>query len=73
MKLLIVSAVAALTATPAAAQGITLGSGKAKEYPYPAEPQYQYPMTDAHGQARAKCPKGQALFQGKCRIVRRVD
>jgi len=42
----------------------------AAQYPYPAEPQYQYPRTD--GRADMKCPKGQRPFQGKCRKTRPV-
>jgi hypothetical protein len=57
------------TLLPAAAQGggLTLGSA-AREYPYPSEPQYQYPVTER----AKKCPKGQAPYQGKCRVVRAV-
>jgi hypothetical protein len=44
----------------------------AREYPYPAEPQYQYPMMDGRGN-RLKCPKGTKPFQGVCRKWRRVD
>ena len=67
-----------LLANAAAAQGVTFGSpgqpkGQPTQHPYPAEPQYQYPFTDGRAQARPKCPKGHALFQGRCRIVRRVD
>jgi hypothetical protein len=32
----------------ATAQGITF-SGGGRDYPYPNEPQYQYPSTDARG------------------------
>ena len=44
-----------------------------REYPYPAEPQYQYPTTDGRSQGRLKCPKGTKPFQGVCRKWRRVD
>lgn len=60
------------TATAAAAQGLTLGFGGPREYPYPANPQYQYPDQREQARAARRCPKGQALFQGKCRIVRPV-
>ncbi len=42
-----------------------------REYPYPNEPQYQYPMQSNRAKAM-KCPRGQAPFQGKCRIIRPV-
>lgn len=38
------------------------------EFPYAANPQYQYPRTD--GRADLKCPAGQKPFQGKCREIR---
>jgi hypothetical protein len=60
------------TALPAAAQGFSAGTGASREYPYPAEPQYQYPVQTERPRVARKCPKGQALFQGKCRIVRPV-
>ena len=44
---------------------------QAREYPYPSEPQYQYPEQTKSKKAM-KCPRGQAPFQGKCRIVRTV-
>jgi len=44
-----------------------------REYPYPSEPQYQYPMMDSRSQGRLKCPKGTKPFQGTCRKWRRVD
>jgi hypothetical protein len=44
-----------------------------REYPYTAEPQYQYPTTDGRSQGRLKCPKGTKPFQGVCRKWRRVD
>jgi hypothetical protein len=66
---IVVLPMASLTA--ASAQGITVGSDR-REHPYPAEPQYQYPSTDQRARAQRNCPKGQALFQGRCRIVRRV-
>ena len=75
---------AALVATttlpvPAAALGgfsvapvYSFDPGSPREYPYPAEPQYQYPIQSQRTKAVRKCPRGQALFQGKCRIVRPV-
>ena len=52
-----------LVATPAFA------SGK-REYPYPSDPQYQYPT---HNDAkRYKCPNSQKVWQGNCRVVRPV-
>ena len=39
----------------------TLGA-HAVQYPYPAEPQYQYPRTDG---GEMKCPKGKRPFLGK--------
>ena len=52
--------------------GITFGNGT--DYPYPNEPQYQYPdpLNDARGKALRKCPQGQALYKGRCRIKVRV-
>lgn len=38
------------------------------EFPYAANPQYQYPRTD--GRTDLKCPAGQQPFQGKCRKIR---
>ena len=46
--------------------------GAPREYPYPAEPQYQYPIQSQRTKAVRKCQRGHALFQGKCRIVRPV-
>jgi len=60
--------IVALAASPAVAFGLTFGPGQPREYSYPSEPQYQYPET----KPRRKCPKGQALWQGRCRIVRPV-
>jgi hypothetical protein len=55
----------------AMAASILLGTltAHAVQYPYPAEPQYQYPRTDGRDM---KCPKGQKPFQGKCRKTRAV-
>jgi len=50
----------------ASAQGITFG-GSGREYPYPNEPQYQYPYRDSRGRDVSRCPRGQAPYQGKCR------
>jgi hypothetical protein len=52
--------------SPAAAFGFTLGGG-GRDYPYPNEPQYQYP-----GKELRKCPKGFAPYQGRCRKIRWV-
>jgi hypothetical protein len=60
------------TVGAATAQGLTLGSSKPREYPYPANPQYQYPDQREQPRGVRRCPNGQALFQGKCRIVRPV-
>jgi len=57
---------------PAAAEGFTSAPGTPREYPYPAEPQYQYPVQSERQRVTPKCPKGQAIFQGRCRIVRPV-
>ena len=52
----------------AEAFGLTFSNGGPGEYSYPADPQYQLePRGRAHKPAR-KCPKGQAVWQGKCRI-----
>ena len=54
---------------PAGAFGFTFSNGGPGEYSYPADPQYQLePRGRAHKPAR-KCPKGHALWQGKCRIA----
>jgi hypothetical protein len=58
-------------AATAAAMFIGVVTASAAQYPYPAEPQYQYPRMD--GRPDLKCPKGMKPFQGKCRRVRRVD
>lgn len=50
------------------AQGITFGGGR--NYPYPNEPQYQYPYADGRGRIVNPCPRGQAPYQGKCRKIR---
>jgi len=52
---------------PAAAFGFTFGGG-GRDYPYPNEPQYQYP-----GKELRKCPKGFAPYKGKCRAIRWVQ
>jgi hypothetical protein len=70
MRLLILLVACAL-ASPAAAEGggFTFSapdrSSYPPQYPYPNEPQYQYP---SNSRAQQKCPKGQAPFQGRCRI-----
>ncbi len=79
---LMTAALVATTTLPAAAGGLGFGfsaapvfsfdPGAPREYPYPAEPQYQYPIQSQRTKAVRKCPRGQALFQGKCRIVRPV-
>jgi hypothetical protein len=43
------------------------------QYPYPAEPMYQYPAMDSRGEKPSKCPKGLKPYQGECRKWRRVD
>jgi hypothetical protein len=53
----------------AEAQGITFG-GSGRDYPYPNEPQYQYPYRDSRGRDVNRCPRGQAPYQGKCRHIR---
>jgi hypothetical protein len=56
-------------ATPALAQGLTFSPGPPREYSYPANPQYQYPVEDSSQETKSKCPKGQEPWQGKCRVV----
>src|SRR5688572_229571 len=78
--ILMTAALLAATTLHPAAMGMGFGFNLApvysydpsspREYPYPAEPQYQYPRTD--GRAEMKCPKGQKPFQGKCRKARPV-
>jgi len=53
----------------AAAQGFTFGSA-GRDYPYPNEPQYQYPSTDGRGRIVNRCPRGQAPYQVQCRTIR---
>jgi len=53
----------------AIAQGFTFG-GTGPDYPYPNEPQYQYPYTDGRGRLVNRCPRGLAPYQGKCRKIR---
>lgn len=38
------------------------------EFPYAANPQYQYPRTD--GRTDLKCPAGRKPFQGTCQKIR---
>jgi hypothetical protein len=72
MRALMVLA-ACLVITPAWAAGggggVTFSqgprSGEPPQYSYPHEPQYQYP---SNSRTHRKCPKGQAVFQGRCRI-----
>jgi hypothetical protein len=52
-------------ASPAAAEGGGFTIGPHGQHAYPNEPQYQYPT---NSRTQRKCPKGQALFQGRCRI-----
>ena len=66
-KVLLVTALSAWSCVALAAQK---PSAPRPEYPYPGEPQYQYPRMD--GVKEMKCPKGQQPYQGKCRITRRV-
>jgi hypothetical protein len=62
-----------LWCVPVGAQGFTFGGGR--DHPYPNEPQYQYPYPydGAWRKGVRACPRGQALYQGRCRIVRRLD
>ena len=54
---------------PAGAFGFTFSNAGPREYSYPADPHYQIePRGHANKLAR-KCPKGQAVWQGKCRIA----
>jgi hypothetical protein len=54
---------------PAGAFGFTFSNAEPREYSYPADPHYQIePRGHANKSAR-KCPKGQAVWQGKCRIA----
>jgi hypothetical protein len=54
---------------PAAAFGFTASGGGPREHAYPADPQYQYePRGRAHKPAR-QCPKGQAVWQDRCRVA----
>jgi hypothetical protein len=77
---LMTAAVVATTTLPAAAGGFGFSAapvfsfdpGAPREYPYPAEPQYQYPIQSQRTKAVRRCPRGQALFQGTRRIVRPV-
>ena len=73
---LMTAALVATTTLPAVGMGFGFSAAPVfsydprspREYPYPAEPQYQYPRTDRD----MKCPKGQKPFQGKCRKTRPV-
>ena len=74
---LMITALVATTTLPAAAGSLggfslapvySYDPRSPREYPYPAEPQYQYQRTDRE----MKCPKGQKPFQGKCRKTRPV-
>ena len=70
MRLAIVAALLGCAVTTGAlAQGRT--TAPVPQYPYPAEPQYQYPPMDPRGQSSIKCPKGQKPYQGVCRKWRR--
>jgi hypothetical protein len=53
----------------------SFSAGVPREYPYPSEPQYQYPVQTRQApkaSPKARCHKGQAEYQGKCRIIRPV-
>jgi hypothetical protein len=58
-------------ASPAAGEGFTFSAPdrssepRERQYSYPNEPQYQYP---SNSRTQRKCPKAQALFQGRCQI-----
>jgi hypothetical protein len=56
---------ACVLSSPASAEGGGFTIGPPHQHAYPNEPQYQYPTNSP---AQRKCPKGQALFQGRCRI-----
>jgi len=56
---------ACMAASPALAEGGGFTFGSPRQYTYPNEPQYQYPPD---GRAQRKCPKGQAPYQGQCRV-----
>jgi hypothetical protein len=54
---------------PAGAFGFTFSNGGPGEYSYPADPQYQLEPRGRAPKPARKCPKGQAVWQGKCRIA----
>jgi hypothetical protein len=64
MAVLIALLACALSA-PAWAEGGGFTIGPSGQQAYPNQPQYQYPT---NSRTQRKCPKGQALFQGRCRI-----
>jgi len=55
--------------SPAGAFGFTLSNGGPREYSYPADPMYQLEPRGRAQKPMRKCPKGQAVWQGKCRIA----
>ncbi|MBX9845745.1 MAG: hypothetical protein K2Z80_28470 [Xanthobacteraceae bacterium] len=69
MRALAVITMAFFCSGAAMAEGFTFG-GAGRDYPYPNEPQYQYPYTDGRGRIVNRCPRGQAPYQGKCRKIR---
>lgn len=69
MKFFVLVYLMSCSAACAAGFSFSFGSAPNGEHPYPNEPQYQYPRTDGK---EMKCPKGQAPYQGKCRMVRRL-
>lgn len=69
MRTLVVVAFTAAAMSSATAEGFTFG-GSGRDHPYPADPQYQYPITDSRGRTANRCPRGQAPYQGKCRRIR---
>ena len=63
----------AITACLLASAAVAEGRKQVPQYPYPSDPQYQYPPMDARGEKPTKCPKGLKPYQGECRKWRRVD
>ena len=53
---------------PALAFGFSFG-GTGREYPYPNEPQYQYPGKNDF----RRCPTGFAPYKGRCRKIRWIQ
>src|SRR5215203_25281 len=53
----------------AGAFGFTFSNGGPREYSYPADPHYQIEPRGHAQKWPRKCPKGQAVWQGRCRIA----